>query len=182
MIPVAGFPVEGRKPPERCPFGRFFYVWKGIVVCGLLGWQGGKRCKKMVMRLGESLPCVPLLPERLGGDGDGGSCLEAMPQGKNSAPYVVIPRSLSASCRVHGDGAGDPGAGRDDRNPRRDCGASPSRRMRPCDGRLLSVVKATTSGSSRTLKAQPITLRAASRRTPCPSIRAGTASRFPRRA
>ena len=40
--------------------------------------------------------------------------------------------------------------------------------MRPCDGRLLSVVKATTSGSSRTLKAQPITLRAASRAYPVP--------------
>ena len=31
LLPV--FPVEGRKPPERCPFGRFFYVWEGIVVC-----------------------------------------------------------------------------------------------------------------------------------------------------
>ena len=47
------------------PFGRFFYVWKGIVVCGLLGWQGGKRCKKMVMRLGDSCRVFPLLPERL---------------------------------------------------------------------------------------------------------------------
>lgn len=63
LLPV--FPVEGRKPPERCPFGRFFYVWKGIVVCGLLGWQGGKRCKKMVMRLGDSCRVFPLLPERL---------------------------------------------------------------------------------------------------------------------
>ena len=79
LLPV--FLVEGRKPPERCPFGRFFYVWKGIVVCGLLGWQGGKRCKEMVMRWGDSCRVFPLLPERLEGMGTEGAawkrCLRA---------------------------------------------------------------------------------------------------------
>ena len=79
LLPL--FPVEGRKPPERCPFGRFFYVWEGIVVCGLLGWQGGKRCKEMLMRWGDSCRAFPLLPERLEGMGTEGAawkrCLRA---------------------------------------------------------------------------------------------------------
>ena len=56
-------------------------MWKGIVVCGLLGWQGGKRCKEMVMRWGDSCRVFPLLPERLEGMGTEGAdwkrCLRA---------------------------------------------------------------------------------------------------------
>lgn len=147
-----------------------------------VGMAGGKRCKEMVMRWGDSCRAFPLLPERLEGMGTEGAawkrCLRArillrtlsLPEVfQHPVEYMAMERVIRRQrgmIEILGGIVEHP---------------EPAA-MRPCDGRLLSVVKATTSGSSRTLKAQPITLRAASRAYPCPSIRAGTASRFPRRA